>query len=276
MATLTSQPAAAPKQTPANRDKRNVSGSAIIARDLKKRYGELQAVDGVSFEVAHGEVFGMLGPNGAGKTTTVEILEGLRKADSGTAVINGIDVFKDPDGVKKITGVQLQTSAFFDHLTIAEIVTLYGDLYGRRVNTNKILEVVELTDKAKSYYKPLSGGQKQRLSIAVALVNDPVVMFLDEPTTGLDPQSRRHMWELVQKIKASGTTVVLTTHYMEEAEELCDRVAVMDKGKIVAIDSPGALIDTLLGTGFKNERKARAATLEDVFITLTGHALRET
>jgi ABC-2 type transport system ATP-binding protein len=253
----------------------NGAGPVIAVMDLRKRYGDLQAVDGVSFEVQRGEVFGMLGPNGAGKTTTVEILEGLREADSGAAIVDGIDVSKDPDGVKRIIGVQLQTSAFFDHLKLTEMVALFGDLYGRKVDAHQILETVELSEKAKSYYKPLSGGQKQRLSIAVALVNDPVVLFLDEPTTGLDPQSRRHMWDLVKRIKSRGTTVVLTTHYMEEAEELCDRVAVMDKGRIVAIDSPGALIDRLLATGFRNERKAREATLEDVFINLTGHALRE-
>ncbi len=253
----------------------NGAAPVIVARDLKKRYGDLQAVDGVSFEVKRGEVFGMLGPNGAGKTTTVEILEGLREADSGTASVDGIDVAKDPNAVKRITGVQLQTSAFFDHLTLVELLRLYGELYSRKVDPVRILDLVELSEKAKSYFKPLSGGQKQRMSIAVALVNDPVVLFLDEPTTGLDPQSRRHTWELIKKIKASGKTVVLTTHYMEEAEELCDRVAVMDRGRIVAIDSPDALIDALLGTGFKNERKARQATLEDVFINLTGHALRE-
>ncbi len=218
----------------------------------------------------------MLGPNGAGKTTTVEILEGLRDADSGTAVVDGFDVLKDRDAVKRITGVQLQTSAFFDHLKLTEIVSLFGNLYGQKIDALKVLEMVELSDKAKSYYKPLSGGQKQRLSIATALVNDPVVLFLDEPTTGLDPQSRRHMWDLIKRIKAKGKTVVLTTHYMEEAEELCDRVAVVDKGKVVAIDTPDALIDRLLASGFRNERKARQATLEDVFINLTGRALRET
>ena len=247
----------------------------IVVQDLKKRYGALQAVDGVSFQVQRGEVFGMLGPNGAGKTTTVEILEGLRQADSGNALVDGIDVAKDPDAVKRIIGVQLQTSAFFDHLTLTELIRLYGDLYGRSVDAKAILEAVDLTEKAKSYFKPLSGGQKQRMSIAIALVNDPVVLFLDEPTTGLDPQSRRHMWELVKTIRAGGTTVLLTTHYMEEAEELCDRVAIMDRGRTVAIDTPDRLIDDLLGTGFKNERKARQATLEDVFINLTGHALRE-
>jgi ABC-2 type transport system ATP-binding protein len=247
----------------------------IVVQDLKKRYGDLQAVDGISFQVQRGEVFGMLGPNGAGKTTTVEILEGLRQADSGNALVDGIDVAKDPDAVKRIIGVQLQTSAFFDHLTLTELIRLYGELYGRKVDPGAILEAVDLMEKAKSYFKPLSGGQKQRMSIAIALVNDPVVLFLDEPTTGLDPQSRRHMWELVKTIRAGGTTVLLTTHYMEEAEELCDRVAIMDRGRTVAIDTPDRLIDDLLGTGFKNERKARQATLEDVFINLTGHALRE-
>jgi len=247
----------------------------IVVRDLRKRYGDVQAVDGMSFDVRRGEVFGMLGPNGAGKTTTVEIIEGMREADSGWASIDGIDVAANPRGVKSLIGVQLQNAEFFDHLKLSEIVDLYGRLYGRRIDVAAILQRAELSEKASSYYQHLSGGQKQRLSIAVALVNEPVVMFLDEPTTGLDPQARRHMWELVRDIRSSGTTIVLTTHYMEEAEELCDRVAIVDRGRIVAIDAPGALIDRLLATGFRHERTPKAANLEDVFISLTGHALRE-
>ena len=247
----------------------------ILVRGLRKRYDDVRAVDGMSFEVRRGEVFGMLGPNGAGKTTTVEILEGMRDADSGSALVNGIDVASSPAEVKSIIGVQLQEAEFFDHLKLVEIVDLYARLYGCRVDPSAILERVELTDKATSYYQQLSGGQKQRLSIAVALVNEPVVLFLDEPTTGLDPQARRHMWELIRDIQSSGATIVLTTHYMEEAEELCDRVAVVDRGRIVAIDAPDALIDQLLATGFRHERIPKAANLEDVFITLTGHSLRE-
>ncbi len=250
-------------------------GPVIVASDLRKRYEDVRAVDGMSFEVQRGEVFGMLGPNGAGKTTTVEILEGMRDADSGTALINGVDVAKEPQKVKASIGVQLQTAEFFDHLKLVEIVDLYARLYSSAVDPMGVLERVELTDKAGSYYEELSGGQKQRLSIAVALVNKPVVLFLDEPTTGLDPQARRHMWELIQGIRADGTTVVLTTHYMEEAEELCDRVAIVDSGRILVIDAPDALIDRLLATGFRHERAPRAANLEDVFINLTGRALRE-
>ena len=247
----------------------------IVAADLRKRYGDVRAVDGMSFEVHRGEVFGMLGPNGAGKTTTVEILEGMRDADSGSAFVNGIDVARNPRGVKSVIGVQLQDAEFFDHLKLAEIVDLYARLYGCSPDPMAILERVELSDKSASYYQQLSGGQKQRLSIAVALVNEPVVLFLDEPTTGLDPQARRHMWELIRGIRSSGATIVLTTHYMEEAEELCDRVAIVDRGRIVAIETPDALIDQLLATGFRHERTPKAANLEDVFISLTGRSLRE-
>ncbi len=247
----------------------------IAVRGLRKRYEDVQAVDGVSFAVRRGEVFGMLGPNGAGKTTTVEILEGLREADSGTALIDGIDVTRDPMRVKRIIGVQLQANAFFDNLTLSELLRLFGTLYGCRVDPRPLLERVDMAEKAKSYFKTLSGGQKQRFSIAAALVSNPVVMFLDEPSTGLDPQARRHMWELVRGLQADGTTVLLTTHYMEEAEELCDRVAIIDQGRIIALDTPAALIDALLATGFRNERPSREANLEDVFISLTGRQLRD-
>ncbi len=241
--------------------------------DLHKSYGSLRAVDGVSFAVAAGEVFGILGPNGAGKTTTVEILEGMRPPDAGIARINGVQ--KDPRGVKALIGIQLQSSAFFDNLSLTEILDLFASLYHRRADTRAIFSQVELEDKAKSRFKTLSGGQQQRFSIAAALVNDPLVLFLDEPTTGLDPQARRHMWELVNGFKAEGRTILLTTHYMEEAEELCDRVAIMDHGRIVSLDQPEALIDELLNKGFHKERVEKAANLEDVFLDLTGHALRE-
>lgn len=253
-----------------------VSGEPIISvSGLTKRYSDLTAVDDISFSVHRGEVFGMLGPNGAGKTTTIEILEGMRKADSGTAFVGGIDVRRDPKKVKSIIGVQLQSTAFFDYLSVAETVKLYGELYGEKVDVQAILEEVELADRGKAYFKQLSGGQKQRLSIAVALVNRPQVLFLDEPTTALDPQARRHMWELIQRIRSTGTTIMLTTHYMEEAEELCDRVAIMDKGKIVQMDAPQTLIERLLATGFTATREVKLATLEDVFINLTGRSLRE-
>lgn len=247
----------------------------IQVHDLRKSYGDLKAVDGISFGVSAGEVFGILGPNGAGKTTTVEILEGMRAPDSGIAVVNGIDVQKDPRAVKKIIGIQLQSSAFFDRLSLVEILDVMASLYHRQIDALVLLRDVELDDRADALFKELSGGQKQRFSVASTLVNDPILLFLDEPTTGLDPQARRHMWELVQRFKSEGRTVLLTTHYMEEAEELCDRVAIMDHGKIVAMDRPAALVDSLLSRGFQKERTENLANLEDVFLDLTGRALRE-
>jgi ABC-2 type transport system ATP-binding protein len=247
----------------------------IVVRDLRKRYGTLTAVDGVSFEVAEGEVFGILGPNGAGKTTTLEMIEGMRPIDEGDATIDGVDVARNPREVKRRIGIQLQASAFFDELTLVELLDLFGKLYGRDVDPVALLALIDLTEKAKSQVRTLSGGQKQRFSIASALVNDPRVLFLDEPTTGLDPQARRHLWGLVRRIREEGRTVVLTTHYMEEAEELCDRVAIMDGGKIIALDTPQALVDALIGRGFHKQRVERLANLEDVFIDMTGHELRE-
>ena len=252
-----------------------INGPVLVATDLRKRYGSLQAVDGVSFEVAAGEVFGILGPNGAGKTTTLEMIEGMRPIDSGSAIVAGIDVKRDPRGVKARIGIQLQASSFFDELNLLELVDLFGHLYGHRPDAMALLAEVELTEKARSQVRTLSGGQKQRFSIASALVNDPTILFLDEPTTGLDPQARRHLWGVVRELAARGHTIVLTTHYMEEAEELCDRVAIMDRGRIVALDTPQVLVDQLLGRGFTKERVERLANLEDVFIDLTGHDLRE-
>jgi ABC-2 type transport system ATP-binding protein len=247
----------------------------IVAKDIRKKYDDITAVNGISFEVRRGEVFGMLGPNGAGKTTTVEILEGMRDADSGDAIINGINVKDDPIAVKSIIGVQLQQNAFFDNLKLSEIIDLYAKLYLTKVDPIEVLSRVGLDNRKNAKYAELSGGQKQRLSIAVALVNDPVVLFLDEPTTGLDPQARRQLWELVKSIQQGGATIVLTTHYMEEAEELCDRIAVVENGEIIALDTPDALIDQLLETGFKPEKRVREATLDDVFLNLTGRDLRD-
>ena len=242
---------------------------------LVKRYGSLVAVDGISFTVAKGEIFGMLGPNGAGKTTTVEIMEGLRSADAGRVVVAGTDVRTDPYGVKARIGVQLQSTAFLAHLSCAEVVSLFAACYGRRVDPVAILAEVDLADRAQVRNETLSGGQRQRLSIATALVNEPQVLFLDEPTTGLDPQARRHLWDLVRKIRDRGATVFLTTHYMDEAEVLCDRVAIMDHGKIVRLDAPRALIGQLLAHGFSKPVIQQQANLEDVFLDLTGHELRE-
>ena len=247
----------------------------IQVQDLRKSYGDLKAVDGISFGVSAGEIFGILGPNGAGKTTTVEILEGMRAPDNGIAVVNGIDVQKNPRAVKKIIGIQLQSSAFFDRLSLVEILDVMASLYHRQIDALVLLRDVELDDRANALFKELSGGQKQRFSVASTLVNDPILLFLDEPTTGLDPQARRHMWELVQRFKSEGRTVLLTTHYMEEAEELCDRVAIMDHGKIVAMDRPAALVDSLLTRGFQKEHTENLANLEDVFLDLTGRALRD-
>jgi ABC-2 type transport system ATP-binding protein len=247
----------------------------IHVEDLVKRYGDLVAVDGISFSVRQNEIFGMLGPNGAGKTTTLEILEGLRPPTSGRIRVVGLDVTREPRAVKKRIGVQLQASSFFEHLNLVELLELFGSLYDRKVDALALLRDVELEEKASSEVKKLSGGQKQRFSIAAALVNEPEVLFLDEPTTGLDPQARRHLWELVRKIRARGKTIVITTHYMEEAEVLCDRVAVMDRGRIIAMESPDSLINGLLAKGFTKEVVEKEANLEDVFLNLTGHALRE-
>jgi len=247
----------------------------IKVKNLKKNYDDFEAVRGIDFDVSEGEVFGLLGPNGAGKTTTVEILEGLIEPSSGTATISDLDVVKNSKKVKKMIGVQLQSVNFFEKLSLFEIVELFATLYSSSIDPNLILDRVDLKKKKDSYFKTLSGGQKQRLSIAVALVNDPKVLFFDEPTTGLDPQARRNLWELIKSFQGEGKTIVLTTHYMEEAEELCDRVAIIDEGKIIKIDSPSNLIDELTKTGFKTTKKIKEATLEDVFISLTGKSLRE-
>ena len=247
----------------------------IEVENLRKTYGDLKAVDDVSFSVKQGEIFGLLGPNGAGKTTTLEMIEGLRKIDSGQVEVAGVDVDEKPNEVKSQIGVQLQSSSFFDYLNLKELLVLFGNLYQRKVDPDKLLKNVELTEKGKSYVKHLSGGQQQRFSIASALVNDPQVLFLDEPTTGLDPQARRHLWGLIQKIRDTGKTIVLTTHYMDEAEILCNRVAIIDKGNILALDTPDKLINDLLATGFQKEQTEKLANLEDVFLDLTGRSLRE-
>ncbi len=214
----------------------------IEVQNLTKQYGSFTAVDDISFTVYEGETFGILGPNGAGKTTTLEMLEGLKPITSGQAILAGLDVSEETRMVKSLIGVQLQASSFFDGLNLKELVETFASLYGRNVNAMSLLDKVQLTDKAKSRVKELSGGQKQRLSIAVALVNDPKVIFLDEPTTGLDPQARRNLWELITEIKTSGKTVVITTHYMDEAQVLCDRIAIMDNAKISALDTTINLI----------------------------------
>lgn len=247
----------------------------VDVKGLKKRYGDKQAVNGVSFTVKKGEIFGILGPNGAGKTTTLEMMETLRSIDEGTVLIDGIDVAKYPDKIKYLIGVQPQTPAFQDKTTLLEVIEMFSAAYGEKVDPMAFLRDVELEEKATSYVEALSGGQKQRLSITTALVHGPKVFFLDEPTTGLDPQARRHLWELIEQVRSKGISVIMTTHYMDEAEILCDRIAVMDNGEIVAIDTPKNLIQQLLKRGFKKEQHVEQANLEDVFIDLTGKGLRE-
>ena len=247
----------------------------ITVDGLTKAYAGTTVVDGISFTVEAGEIFGLLGPNGAGKTTTLEMLEALRPIDAGRATIDGIDVAKQPKQIKQIIGIQLQSTTFYDKLTLREQLRMFASLYGRRVDTDALLAKVQLSAKAGSYVEQLSGGQKQRFAIAATLVNQPKVLFLDEPTTGLDPQARRNLWELIKTIRDEGITIVLTTHYMDEAELLCDRLAIMDAGKIITIDTPQHLIEQLLARGFTKQQTVEPANLEDVFIDLTGKAIRE-
>ena len=301
----------------------------IRVRGLVKRYGEVRAVDGIDFEVAAGEVFGLLGPNGAGKTTTVEILEGLRSPDGGEAFVLGVDVAKGADSLKPRIGVSLQTAALYPKLTVVELIDLFRSFYSRSRPTAELIEALELGERRHAQTRELSGGQRQRLAVALALVNDPELIFLDEPTTGLDPAARRSLWDLVRGLKAAGRTVLLTTHYMEEAEVLCDRLAIMDHGHILELGTVDELIskrfheravrfdridglddaelaalpavssvkhdgdEVLLYTGDvaatigalleltesrgvePHDLGVRRATLEDVFLDLTGRALRD-
>ena len=247
----------------------------ITVQELVKSYGDFHAVNGISFEVKEGEIFGLLGPNGAGKSTTLEIIETLREKTSGTVIVNGFDLDKSPESIKKMIGVQLQTAGFYPNLNLIELIRLFVGLYQNEMNADSLLQKVNLQDKAKAKFKELSGGQKQRFSIATTLINKPKIIFLDEPTTGLDPQARRNLWDLIKEIRNNGTTVIITTHYMDEAEVLCDRVAIIDSGKIIAINTPNHLIDELVETGFEKVKEVKKANLEDVFIHLTGKALRE-
>jgi ABC-2 type transport system ATP-binding protein len=289
------------------------AGAAIEVLGLTKRYGSHVAVDGVSFAVEQGEAFGILGPNGAGKTTTLEMIEGLREPDGGNVTVLGTPVWPDPTKIQARIGVQLQTTALFDRLSATELLVLYARFYDRRDAEERAayaLELVGLESKAGDYSTRMSGGQQQRLAIALALVHDPDVVFLDEPTTGLDPQARHNLWDVIRAINEDrGKTVVLTTHYLEEAEELCDRVAIMDEARIVAMDSPGGLIAQLDAearvsytdaegehTVYSKDTQAavlellekardrgseiqnlsvRGPSLEDVFLQLTGHEFRE-
>jgi len=247
----------------------------VEVKNLKKSYGDKQAVNGVSFFVNKGEIFGILGPNGAGKTTTLEMMETLRSIDSGSVIIDGINVKENPQAIKYLIGVQPQSPAFQDKTQLIEVVEMFAAAYGEKVDAMAFLRDVDLEEKAKTYVENLSGGQKQRLSITTALVHGPKVFFLDEPTTGLDPQARRHLWELIKKVRDKGISVIMTTHYMDEAEILCDRIAVMDNGEIIALDTPKNLVKQLLARGFKKSQQVEQANLEDVFIDLTGKALRD-
>ena len=215
----------------------------IEVNNLEKKYGDVNAVNGVSFNVEQGEVFGILGPNGAGKTTTVEMIEGLRKPDAGNIKVCNIDALKEPRHIKEIIGVQLQATSLYDNIRVKEAIDLFGSYYQKSLPSEQIMEEVSLTEKKHSQVSKLSGGQKQRLSVGLALVNDPEVIFLDEPTTGLDPQARHNIWSIVENLRKRGKTVVMTTHYMEEAEQLCHRLAIIDRGKIIAMDTPDNLIN---------------------------------
>ncbi|GAB3416945.1 ABC transporter ATP-binding protein [Niabella aquatica] len=252
-----------------------MANTIISVKDLVKNYGDFNAVKGISFEVYENEIFGLLGPNGAGKSTTLEIIETLRKKTSGTITVAGYDLDRDPNAIKSLIGVQLQASSYYPGLNLLQLIDLFAGLYNQEVDGMKLLRSVNLEEKARAKFKELSGGQKQRFSVATTLINKPRVIFLDEPTTGLDPQARRNLWELIKTINAQGTTVIITTHYMDEAEYLCNRIAIIDSGNIVALDTPDNLIDHLVASGFERPREVKKANLEDVFIHLTGKSLRE-
>jgi ABC-2 type transport system ATP-binding protein len=239
-----------------------MTNKIISVKNLKKNYGTFEAVKGISFDVYEGEIFGLLGPNGAGKSTTLEIIETLRDKTSGEVMVDGLNLDTSPSAIKKIIGVQLQTSGFYPGLKLVELIELFGGLYNQPVQPMELLKLVNLEEK-------------QRFSIATTLINKPKIIFLDEPTTGLDPQARRNLWDLIRNIRAGGTTVIITTHYMDEAEQLCDRIAIMDEGKIISLDSPDKMIDDLVASGFEKSKEVKAANLEDVFIHLTGKEMRD-
>jgi ABC-2 type transport system ATP-binding protein len=248
-----------------------MSDLAVRCEKLRKSYGSVVAVNGLSLDVHRGECFGLLGPNGAGKTTTIEILEGLLAPDEGDVEVLGLRWQRDARELRQRLGIQLQETQFTDKLTVEETIRLFRSFYDRGRTVDELLALVELESKRSSWVVKLSGGQKQRLSVACALVGDPDMLFLDEPSTGLDPQSRHQLWAILQRFRSGGGTIVLTTHYMDEAEVLCDRVAVVDHGRIIALDTPKALI-TALGTP---KTIVHEGTLEDVFMALTGRHLRD-
>ncbi len=266
------------------------SEAIIQVKQLKKRYDGFYAVNGVSFEVQRGEIFGLLGPNGAGKTTTIEMLVGLRKPDEGTALVAGYDVLKETEHIKKAIGIQLQSTSLFDLLKVKETLEMYASFYPSHVPIQPLMEEMLLTEKQNSLVKELSGGQKQRLAIALAMVHDPEVIFLDEPTTGLDPQARRTLWEIVLNLKNKGKTVLLSTHYMDEAYVLSDRIGIMDRGKLIALDSPKNLIQSINAESavefkttqtytehtFEGLRGVKKVVINQQFVTLYTNQLQET
>lgn len=251
------------------------STHALSVRGLRKAYGNVVAVDGLDLDVKPGECFGLLGPNGAGKTTTIEICEGLLPRDSGSLEVLGMTWESDGPRLRGKLGIQLQDTQLSEKLTVAETVRLFRSFYKRRREVDEVIDLVQIGEKRDARVGTLSGGQKQRLAVACAMVGDPELLFLDEPTTGLDPQSRRQLWTLIEEFRASGRTIVLTTHYMDEAERLCDRVAIVDHGHIIALGTPHELIESIAATHPPPPPRAFSATLEDVFVALTGRTLRD-
>ena len=252
------------------------SASALRVQGLRKAYDDVVAVDALDLQVFAGECFGLLGPNGAGKTTTIEICEGLLSPDSGSVEVLGRTWQSNGNELRELLGIQLQDTQLSEKLTVDETLTLFQSFYRDASDVEEVIDKVELGEKRSSRVGTLSGGQKQRLAVACALVGNPQLLFLDEPTTGLDPQSRRQLWELIAKFQAEGRTIVLTTHYMEEAERLCDRVAIVDHGHVIALGSPRELTESLdISHLPPPEPRKTTATLEDVFVSLTGRTLRD-
>jgi ABC-2 type transport system ATP-binding protein len=252
------------------------SAPALRVQGLRKAYDDVVAVDGLDLQVQTGECFGLLGPNGAGKTTTIEICEGLLAADSGSVEVLGRRWESDARDLRELLGIQLQDTQLSEKLTVDETLTLFQSFYREARDVGEVINQVELEEKRDSRVGALSGGQKQRLAVACALVGNPQLLFLDEPTTGLDPVARRQLWDLISKFQAEGKTIVLTTHYMEEAERLCDRVAIVDHGHVIAMGTPRELIDSVDVSRLPPpEPRTTSATLEDVFVSLTGRTLRD-
>jgi len=248
---------------------------ALVVHGLRKAYSDVIAVDGLELDVMTGECFGLLGPNGAGKTTTIEICEGLLERDSGDLEVLGMTWENDSAGLRERLGIQLQETQLSDKLSVSETLRLFRSFYDRGREVSDVIEAVQLGEKRDARIGTLSGGQKQRLAVACALVGNPDLLFLDEPTTGLDPQSRRQLWTLIEDFRTSGGTIVLTTHYMDEAERLCDRVAIVDHGRVIALGTPQELIDSIGASLPPPPPRASTATLEDVFVVLTGRTLRD-